>query len=134
MVDLALRRLFVKEEDEILKDHPIGIGRYGGSTPVGVFKIAEIVDNPLEEYSNGVIYGVGCINLDVGVDDRPYAIHGTNEPESVGKAMSSGCMRMYNEDFKELRCMVLVGTIVIITVSTLFPNERPDASVTYTKE
>jgi lipoprotein-anchoring transpeptidase ErfK/SrfK len=62
-------------------------------------------DNPLGAralylYSDGV--------------DTLYRIHGTNDPSSIGKAMSSGCIRMLNEDVADLYLRVLVGSQVIV--------------------
>ena len=46
--------------------------------------------------------------------DTLYRIHGTNEPWSIGKAASSGCIRMLNEDVFELFAAVPVGTKVVV--------------------
>jgi lipoprotein-anchoring transpeptidase ErfK/SrfK len=43
-----------------------------------------------------------------------YRIHGTNEPETIGKAVSSGCIRMLNEDVVDLYGRVKLGTRVLI--------------------
>jgi lipoprotein-anchoring transpeptidase ErfK/SrfK len=43
-----------------------------------------------------------------------YRIHGTNEPETIGKSVSSGCIRMMNEDVIDLYNRVPVGTRVIV--------------------
>jgi lipoprotein-anchoring transpeptidase ErfK/SrfK len=43
-----------------------------------------------------------------------YRIHGTNEPETIGKAVSSGCIRMLNEDVVDLYGRVKVGTRVLV--------------------
>ena len=43
-----------------------------------------------------------------------YRIHGTNEPDTIGKNVSSGCIRMLNEDVVDLYGRVKVGTLVII--------------------
>ena len=43
-----------------------------------------------------------------------YRIHGTNEPETIGKAVSSGCIRMLNDDVIDLYGRVKVGTPVIV--------------------
>jgi lipoprotein-anchoring transpeptidase ErfK/SrfK len=43
-----------------------------------------------------------------------YRIHGTNQPWTIGKAMSSGCIRMRNEDVTDLYARVPVGTRVIV--------------------
>lgn len=43
-----------------------------------------------------------------------YRIHGSNEPDSIGQAVSSGCLRMLNEDIEDLYERVKVGTKVIV--------------------
>jgi len=43
-----------------------------------------------------------------------YAIHGTNQPQTVGRAVSHGCVRLRNEDIAKLYAMVPVGTPVYI--------------------
>jgi len=43
-----------------------------------------------------------------------YRIHGTNEPHTIGQAVSSGCIRMLNEDVVDLYSRVKVGTTVIV--------------------
>ncbi|MBZ9935067.1 L,D-transpeptidase [Mesorhizobium sp. BR1-1-16] len=44
-----------------------------------------------------------------------YAIHGTNKPASIGKFVSYGCIRMFNEDILDLFDRVSVGTPVVVT-------------------
>jgi lipoprotein-anchoring transpeptidase ErfK/SrfK len=46
--------------------------------------------------------------------DTLYRIHGTNDPSSIGKAMSSGCIRMLNQDIDELYRRVLKGARVVV--------------------
>ncbi len=43
-----------------------------------------------------------------------YRIHGSNEPETIGQAVSSGCIRMTNEDVTDLYDRVRVGTRVVV--------------------
>jgi lipoprotein-anchoring transpeptidase ErfK/SrfK len=43
-----------------------------------------------------------------------YRIHGSNEPETIGQAVSSGCIRMTNEDVADLYSRVKVGTRVVV--------------------
>jgi lipoprotein-anchoring transpeptidase ErfK/SrfK len=49
-----------------------------------------------------------------GNKDTLYRIHGTNQPEYIGQAISSGCIRMTNEDAIDLYNHVKVGTIVVV--------------------
>ena len=65
-------------------------------------------DNPL---------GARALYLYAGGQDTLYRIHGTNEPQSIGKAMSSGCIRMLNQDVAELYDNVIVGTPVVVRAS-----------------
>jgi lipoprotein-anchoring transpeptidase ErfK/SrfK len=44
-----------------------------------------------------------------------YRIHGSNEPETIGQAVSSGCIRMTNDDVVDLYKRVRVGTRVVVT-------------------
>lgn len=46
--------------------------------------------------------------------DTLYRIHGTNEPDSIGHAVSSGCIRMLNDDVVDLYERVKIGTQVIV--------------------
>jgi lipoprotein-anchoring transpeptidase ErfK/SrfK len=43
-----------------------------------------------------------------------YRIHGSNEPDSIGQAVSSGCIRLTNEDVIDLYSRVRIGTPVIV--------------------
>jgi lipoprotein-anchoring transpeptidase ErfK/SrfK len=47
-----------------------------------------------------------------------YRIHGTNAPETIGTRVSSGCLRLTNEDVKDLYSRVSVGTKVIVLPMT----------------
>jgi lipoprotein-anchoring transpeptidase ErfK/SrfK len=55
--------------------------------------------------------GVAALTLSGG----EYAIHGTNNPGSVGRFVSHGCVRMYNRDITDLYSRVRIGTPVIVT-------------------
>lgn len=46
--------------------------------------------------------------------DTYYRIHGTNEPQSIGRSVSNGCIRMINEHVQELYERVPVGTVVTV--------------------
>ena len=49
-----------------------------------------------------------------GNKDTLYRIHGTNQPEYIGSAISSGCIRLTNEDVIDLYNRVKLGTIVVV--------------------
>ena len=54
--------------------------------------------------------GVAALTLRGG----EYAIHGTNDPGSIGRFVSHGCIRMYNADIRALYRLVAIGTPVIV--------------------
>ncbi|HEU4661943.1 MAG TPA: L,D-transpeptidase [Pseudolabrys sp.] len=63
--------------------------------------------------------GARALYLYEGNKDTLYRIHGTNQPEYIGQAISSGCIRMTNEDVIDLYKRVKVGTVVVV----LAPHE-----------
>ena len=58
--------------------------------------------------------GARALYLFEGNKDTLYRIHGTNQPEYIGHAISSGCIRMTNEDVIDLYKRVKPGTIVVV--------------------
>jgi len=72
---------------------------------------------PLPAYVTGGPHnpmGARGMYLYSGNKDTLYRIHGTNQPEYIGTAVSSGCIRMINEDAIDLYNRVKVGTLVIV--------------------
>src|SRR3981081_879306 len=64
------------------------------------------------------------IYLYSGNKDTLFRIHGTNQPEYIGQAISSGCIRMTNEDVIDLYNRVKMGAIVVV----LGPNQGESSS------
>jgi lipoprotein-anchoring transpeptidase ErfK/SrfK len=58
--------------------------------------------------------GARAMYLYEGNKDTLYRIHGTNQPEYIGQAISSGCIRMTNEDVIDLYTRVKMGTVVVV--------------------
>jgi lipoprotein-anchoring transpeptidase ErfK/SrfK len=71
---------------------------YAGGMPGGT-------DNPL---------GPRALYLYRGGADTYFRLHGTTEPESIGQAVSSGCIRLFNQDIIDLYNRVPVGTTVTV--------------------
>ena len=104
LITLDNRRLTLLQNGQVVKVYPIGVGKEATKTPVGTYKIINKAPNP------GGPFGVMWMGL-----SRPhYGIHGTNNPGSIGREVSHGCIRMYNQDVLELSRMVPIGTTVII--------------------
>ncbi|MET0606859.1 MAG: L,D-transpeptidase, partial [Beijerinckiaceae bacterium] len=58
--------------------------------------------------------GARALYLYQGDRDTLYRIHGTNEPQTIGQSVSSGCIRLFNQDVIDLHRRVPVGTRVIV--------------------
>ncbi|MBX9933135.1 MAG: L,D-transpeptidase [Methylobacterium sp.] len=58
--------------------------------------------------------GARALYLAEGKKDTLFRIHGTNEPDKIGQAVSSGCIRMLNEDVVDLYDRVPIGTKVVV--------------------
>ncbi len=58
--------------------------------------------------------GARALYMYAGNKDTLYRIHGTNQPEFIGSAISSGCIRMTNEDVIDLYNRAKVGTVVVV--------------------
>jgi lipoprotein-anchoring transpeptidase ErfK/SrfK len=58
--------------------------------------------------------GARALYLAEGKKDTLFRIHGTNEPEKIGQAVSSGCIRMLNDDVVDLYDRVPIGSKVIV--------------------
>jgi len=118
LVDKSANTLTLKSGEEAVKVYSVGTGKKG-STPVGDFTIINKIKKP-EWFKPGggvVPYGDPENVLGtrwMGIDYPGYGIHGTWEPESIGKQASAGCIRMLNNDVEELYTIVPAGTKVKI--------------------
>nr|WP_218624898.1 L,D-transpeptidase [Sporosarcina sp. E16_3] len=105
-IDISTRkhRLKLYDDYHVIKIYPIAVGRIVTSTPMGTYRIINKQSNP------GGPFGAFWM----GLSKRHYGIHGTNNPSSIGKNVSHGCIRMHNEDVLELASMIPIGTTVYI--------------------
>lgn len=103
-VSLTNKRLTLYRSGQVVKTYPVGIGKMLTQTPVGEYVIVNREPNP------GGPYGAMWLSL----SKLGYGIHGTNNPSSIGKEVSKGCIRMHNRDVLELARQVPNGTRVII--------------------
>lgn len=111
--------LVLKANDQVFKVYPVGTGKEG-STPIGEFKITSKLAEPTWYHPDGGVipYGEEGNLLGtrwMGINSPGYGIHGTWEPNSVGKQSSAGCVRLRNSDVEELFKIVTIGTKVTIT-------------------
>lgn len=103
-ISVGKRKLSLYQNGRLLKIYPIAVGKMLNNTPTGDFVIVNRQMNP------GGPYGVLWLSL----SKQGYGIHGTNDPSSIGKAVSHGCVRMYNRDVLQLADIVSNGTRVRI--------------------
>ncbi|MCZ8523436.1 MULTISPECIES: L,D-transpeptidase [Paenibacillus] len=104
IVDLSDRKLHLLEGNIVRNTYPIAVGAMLTQSPEGEYKIVNKVPNP------GGPYG----SFWMGLSKPHYGIHGTNNPSSIGHAVSHGCIRLLNRDVNALAANVSIGTRVTI--------------------
>lgn len=117
LVSIPDCRLAVLENGRVVRTFPVAVGAAVSPSPTGDFRIVNRVSNPTY-YHSGVVIPAGRENPIgprwLGLDLKGYGIHGTNEPRSIGKAASHGCIRMRNRDIEQFFSLVRVGDMVRI--------------------
>ncbi|CCO07412.1 L,D-transpeptidase [Desulforamulus hydrothermalis] len=116
--------LFFYSQGQLIKKYRVATGKKEYYTPEGTFKIVNKLSFPAGQDS---LYGTRWMGLAVPDDKdkradhdarapvgHKYGIHGTNEPASIGRDASGGCIRLNNRDAEELYSMVPLGTQVEI--------------------
>ncbi len=122
VVDLKTRELTVHYHGYYVAKYAIGIGK-DGKTPIGKHRIDGKLVNPTYTHTDEITgrrtrvpFGnpnnpLGTRWLSIG---KSFGIHGTNDPQSIGKAESAGCVRMHNADVEWVYDLLTVGSEVII--------------------
>ncbi|MBF2098131.1 MAG: L,D-transpeptidase [Gloeomargaritaceae cyanobacterium C42_A2020_066] len=122
-LQLRQRQLLVYRHNQVIRSYPVAVGKPGWETPVGQFQVRELVKNPVwGSFTDGRIVPAGHPKNPLGkfwigfwTDGRDViGFHGTPYPETVGKAISHGCIRLYNRDVQELFGLVGLGTPVVV--------------------
>jgi len=117
IVSLPDRKLALLKDGKVLRIYRVAVGKESTPSPAGEFRIANRVSNPTY-YHKGQVIPAGENNPVgsrwMGLSAKSYGIHGTNQPKSIGKAASTGCIRMGKEDLEELFALVEVGDAVQI--------------------
>jgi len=117
LVSIPDRKLALIANGKVVHVYRVAVGKTSTPSPVGEFTIVSRVSNPAY-YHKGQVIGAGKRNPVgtrwMGLSAKGYGIHGTNQPNSIGKAASTGCIRMGKQDVEELFAMVGVGDTVEI--------------------
>jgi len=142
VVSLQDRRLALVEDGQVKKMYTVAVGKPSTPSPVGTFHIERRVKNPTYQHEGKTVLpgpGNPVGTRWMGLSVKGYGIHGTNEPRSIGKAASHGCIRMAKADLEEMYEMVAVGDTVELVgerneeTAKLFSGAEPtDAPVTVT--
>lgn len=128
VVKTSERRLYLVLGDGKALRYPVGVGRAGKqwsgtsfidgkhrypawSPPDDVKRDKPRLPDVIPGGSPRNPMGVAAMTLSGG----QYAIHGTNQPGSIGGYVSYGCIRMYNQDISDLFERVSFGTTVVVT-------------------
>ena len=115
VVSLEDRKLALVEDGQVKKVYTVAIGKPSTPSPVGTFTIQRRVKNPVYQHEGKVVQPGPANPVGtrwMGLSVKGYGIHGTNEPKSIGKAASHGCIRMARKDLEEMYEMVHVGDTV----------------------
>lgn len=133
VVDTEQRYLYYVQGGGIAMRYGIGVGEEG-RTLKGRVRIGRKAEWPswtptenmmrrkphLRQYAGGVPgglnnpLGAAALYLYRGENDTKFRLHGTNEPWTIGQAVSSGCVRLTNDDIVDLYSRTPVGTTVFI--------------------
>ncbi|MFC1523366.1 L,D-transpeptidase family protein [Thermodesulfobacteriota bacterium] len=138
LAEFRLYRITWKTDGLEVRSFPVGIGREGSETVRGRYPVIEkMIDAPwiiptslLEaypQYENGVI-PAGPENplgrFALRLSHPEYLIHGTNRPLGIGRRVSHGCIRMYNDDIEALHALTESGDEVIILYQPIKIGEK----------
>jgi len=120
-LSLSRREVTLYQNNIPIKTYPVAVGRAGWETPKGNFQILQMRQNPkwINPMTGEAILGgdpenpLGRRWIGFWTNGQNWVgFHGTPDPSSIGKAVSHGCVRMYNKDIEELFAKVSPGTPV----------------------
>ncbi len=117
-VHLQEFRLDVFEAGEVVFTATVGVARDNAPTPGGTYYITELLEppgdnSPYGSYAYG-LSGFSDVFETFAGGPGQLGIHGTDDPASIGTQVSSGCVRLTNEDIERLVALLPLGTPVAI--------------------
>ena len=117
IIDKSQNSLTLKSDEEVLKVYKVSTGS-NNSTPTGTFKVVNKLTDPVWYKVGAVVPSQSPENLLgsrwLGLSKKGYGIHGTRTPDSIGQAVTQGCVRLTNPDVEELFTIIPIGTEVTI--------------------
>lgn len=125
IINKKFNKLAYIDDGKIQKIYPVATGKSAELTPEGIFNITYKAKFPYWRKKNipggdpRNPLGSRWIGFDaLGTDGSIYGIHGNNDPSSIGKYISNGCVRMYTSDVNFLYDQIPFGTKLFITTTT----------------
>ncbi len=127
VLNVPERGIFLFKGGQFVKFYPVAVGRVDFKTPRGSYKVIEKQKDPTWVPPawaglGGKAIGPGKTNplgdRWIGLSATRVGIHGTQSPYSIGDVVSHGCLRMYQEQVRELYDRVSVGTPIRIEYET----------------
>jgi lipoprotein-anchoring transpeptidase ErfK/SrfK len=120
ILKLKEKKVYVYNGSTVIAKYPVAVGKKGWETPTGEWYVMEKIANPAwTNFKNGTVISAGSKNplgerwIGFWTDGKDViGFHGTPDTKSVGKAVSHGCVRMFDKDVKALFPLVKVGTTV----------------------
>ena len=117
-IDLSARRIDVFRDGRRIRKLTTAVGRPETPTPTGSYYVNQrlVAPDPWGPFGPAAL-GISAFSpvLQEWVQGGPIAIHGTNDPQSVGDAASHGCLRVRNDGLVWLFREIPAGTPVEIT-------------------
>ena len=108
-------KLALIEDNRVLRVYSTSVGAPSSPSPTGEFTVCQRIDQPTY-YHPGKVIPPGKANplgtRWLGLSLKGFGIHGTNDPRSIGKRRSHGCIRLRNKDIEELFSLVSIGDVV----------------------
>jgi lipoprotein-anchoring transpeptidase ErfK/SrfK len=117
VVELAHRRLTLYEDGRARLSAIVAVGSPATPTPTGRYYVNQrlVPDDTSGPFGPGAVGISAFSNVLTGwTQGGPVAIHGTNEPWSIGHAVSNGCIRLPNATLRRVFALAVAGTPVII--------------------
>jgi lipoprotein-anchoring transpeptidase ErfK/SrfK len=119
-LDIALgaHELKLYKDDELQQTYSIGVGTQETPTPGGTYYLRVLIKTTKPEGAYGPyaygLNGFSQVLTDFAGGDGVIGLHGTNDPSTIGKDVSHGCIRLTNENITALAKILPLGTPVRI--------------------